>query len=489
MQSEIRGHAATIDIKPFARCIRLFWNVLRPAMLPWIAVWVLLPVTLWIKTGEHSHLSEIGPLLALAKSAPLFFIVLLPATWLCWMLIGRYGRVTMTFTFACVSQLPTLLLIPTPLMIGFVGSVLSGQRTDADSQGMAVSLFVWAYVPQVLCAVAAVQFVFIVLLGRKIGRTTGGAAPLVAFRRLVRARRQTYRKYRIARLPVLPLAFLGALVTIAVLFSVLVGALDTFLPVSIDISASQDEFQDFVQAHPFLSITRGVATGLIILGNLAAVVWWARFAWRSIRRGASDVLADPRYRPVVFLRSFRDEDARVAAKNPFWSLIRRRVRLEEIVAGQMMRLGPFVAIGVPGEWAPKLGAMRAYFADADWQAAIRTWTDRSALSVVMAGESPSVLWELEHLIWSNRVSTLLMVLPPDVSPQARARRRQAVSRAFAGTRWQQGIATADVGNDLCVTFEPDGTVVTVKGWPKHQIDYEVAVQTAVARLLALRPAA
>jgi hypothetical protein len=489
--SEIPGHAAikAIDIEPFARCIRLFWNVLRPAMLPWIAAWVSIPIALWVKTGEQSHLSETGPLLALVRSAPLFFIVLLPATWLCWTSIGRYGRITMTFILACVSQLPFLLLVPTPLMIGIVWSVLSGQRTDADSQGMAVSLLVWAYVPQVLCAVAAVLFVFIVLLGRKIGRTAGSAAPLVAFRRLVRARRQTYRKYRMARLPVLPLAFLGALVTIAVLSSVLVGALDTFLPVSIDIRTSKDAIVDYMQAHPLLSLTRMVLTILIILGNLAAVVWWARFAWRAIRRGANDVLADPRYRPVVFLRSFRDEDARVASKNPFWSLVRRRVRLEEVVAGQMMRLGPFVAIGVPGEWAPKLGAMRAYFADTDWQAAIRSWTDRSALSVVMAGESPSVLWELQHLIWSNRISTLLMVLPPDVSPQARARRRQAVSRAFAGTRWQQGIATADVGNDLCLTFEPDGTVVSVKGWPKHQIDYEVAVQTAVVRLLASRPAA
>jgi hypothetical protein len=101
----------------------------------------------------------------------------------------------------------------------------------------------------------------------------------------------------------------------------------------------------------------------------------------------------------------------------------------------------------------------------------------------MAGASPSVLWELEHLVWSNRISSLLVILPPDESTSARATRWLAVAKVFAGTRWQQGVASASVADALCVTFGADGSVVTFNGWSRHQIDYDVAVQAAAVRLL------
>ncbi len=477
--------AKSIDVARLAQRIRIFWNALRAMLVPiMIASFGFFIYVTSIAFGDTSKLALVGPFLALAPSIPLLFFVYPLATWLCWTWIGRYGRITGTFALACLTQLPFYLFLFSPYLIGFIAEVISGRLSDTDSQAKFVSLVVMVLIPEVLCVIAAVQFVSLLALSRKMKWYAHGSTPLVAFRRLVRVRRQTYRKYNFARLPFVPLALLGALVTFTVITLVFGSLLERLLPVPLQVRRDMQLFQAFFKLHPMLTLIRMVMETLIFLGTLAAMVWWARFAWRSIRRRATDVLKDPNYRPVVFLRSFRDEDARVASKNPFWSLLRAQVRLEEVIAGQLMRLGPCVAIGVPGEWVPRLGAMRAYFADADWQTAIRAWTDRAVLSVVMAGSSLSVLWELEYLIWSNRTSTLLLILPPDESQYARARRWKAVSKIFAGTRWQQGVASADVSNALCVTFDADGTVIAVTGWARHQVDYDIAVQSAAVRLLA-----
>ena len=380
--------------------------------------------------------------------------------------------------------LPFLFILLSPKLFNLLGAVLSGRVTDTNSQAQIVSLLVMVLIPQALCAVAAVQFVLIRASRRTLSRGAGGSDPINAFRRLVQTRRQSYQKYNWAKLGIVPLAFMGAVVTFFILTIVFAAVAETYLSVPREARLNVNIFQEFSKAHPTRTLMRMLFELVSFFAVAAATVWWTRFAWRRIRRRATQVLEDPSYRPIVFLRSFRDENVRVATKTPLWSLIRARVRLEEVIAGQVLQLGPCVAIVMPGERAPKLGAMRAYFADANWQTAIRIWTDRALLSVVMVGDSPSVLWELEHLVWSNRASSLLMVLPPDPSPEARAKRWQAVRKVFAGTRWQHGVVTADVTNALCVIVEPHGTVVSIKGWPRHQIDYEIAVQTAVARLLA-----
>jgi hypothetical protein len=447
----------SVDVAPLASHIRVFWNLLRAAQLPVMAATV----------GGVIF----GPSMAVAPQIPLLFLAV--ATWLSWLSIGRYGRITTTFVMACISQLPFVPLY-SPYGMRLLGALVGS--------GQFVAFFVTIIIPQILLVIAAVQYARFVGASNDIGRLTHGR-PLAGFRRLTRARRQTYRKFKFARLWLVPLAMLGALVTVSVMTKISVPLLQWLLPVPLEVRLDMRLWEAFFARHIVLTSVRMALEVLVILAMLAALIWWVRFAWLGIRRRATEVLADPGYRPIVFLRSFRDDDAKVWMKSPIWSLLGRRIRLEEVIAGQLTRLGPCVAIGKPGEWVPRHGAMRAYFANADWQTAIRTWTDRAILSVVMAGTSPSVLWELEHLVWSDRMSSLLLILPPDESTSARAARWSAVAKVFAGTRWQQGVASASVADGLCVTFGDDGSVVTFNGWSRHQIDYDVAVQAAAVRLL------
>jgi hypothetical protein len=472
----------SVDVAPLASHIRIFWNLLRLALLPVVAA-TLSFASNCLKLMADSAKPPTDPILAAAPQIPPLIFVWPVASCLCWLWIGRYGRITTTFVMACISLLPLVLIMDGPYW-RLIGSLLSGWSIRPDEQTALVAFLLTNFIPQILLVIAAVQYAGFVSASNDIGRLTQGR-PLAGFRRLTRARRQTYRKFKVARLWMLPLAMLGALVTIDVVALI-------FAPMQEWLNAASESLPDpydlrlvgaYLAEHIVQMCVLMVATIVGSLAVLAALIWWARFAWLGIRRRATEVLADRSYRPIVFLRSFRDDDAKVRMKSPFWSLLGRRIRLEEVIAGQLMRLGPCVAIGKPGEWVPRHGAMRAYFADADWQTAIRTWTDRALLAVVMAGASPSVLWELEHLIWSDRISSLLLILPPDESTSARAARWSAVAKVFAGTRWQQGVASANVADGLCVTFGADGSVITFNGWSRHQIDYDVAVQAAAVRLL------
>ncbi len=482
------GSDGQVDVTSFCRRLRHYWNALRVMVAPMVigAIGYLIYGIAFV-FGDESKRAMILPALQAFKLVPLFLLHAVASIW-CWLLIERYPRIFRALLIGALAQASVIGALYQAGIFGVVAEFLSGRRAGSAIEAQMVSLVFIVAIPLVCLMIAAGYLTYDRMLDRRIPSKLRIKDGLSQFHSLVRTRGRSYRKFAFSKIPLVLVAYLGLMATFSILATLGNYVFEHLLPVPLDFSSPLNAHK-ILKNYTLLAGVRMLVEVFMLLLIVFAVVFWFRMASRSIRRKATDILKDPNYRPIVFLRSFRDENARVAAKNPWWSLLRRRVRLEEVVAGQLMRLGPCVAIGVPGEWAPKLGAMRAYFADADWQAAIRSWTERAVLSVMMAGDSPSVLWELEHLIWSNRVSKLLLILPPDATTEARTKRWQAVSKAFAGTRWQQGVARADVATALCVTFDHDGTVCSVNGWPRHQIDYDVAVQTAVVRLLAPRASA
>ena len=472
------------DISALARRYRAFWMLLRVMFAPAMfmsAGFVI--VVLLAALGEVAKQGLLKPFDAILPRVSPFLYVYLLVSWISWTRIGYYGRVLLTLALAVLTQGALLIALYRGARSNPLFQALSqGQPLDDDAVAKLFTLLLVVALPLACLAMAAAQAVRIFLTGRRTTKGDQGDAMFAAFRRIAGARRQTYRTFNFARLPFAGLALVGAAATFAGLslaFSTIITHVYEVPPAA---TASREAFEAFAAAHPVPVLLRMLLEFALHLVIVAAMILWVRFAWRTIRRRATDVLKNESYRPVVFLRSFRDEDAGVAPKNPYWSLVTSRVRLEEVVAGQLAALGPSVAIGVPGERVPRLGAMRAYFADADWQAAIRKWTDRAVLSVVMAGTSPSVAWELDYLVKSGRAPEVLMVLPPDRTPAERLPRWDAACRVFAGTRWQAALAAVAPTNVLCVCFDPDGSVMTFDGGTRHQIDYEIAVATAVTRI-------
>src|SRR5262249_32101397 len=105
------------------------------------------------------------------------------------------------------------------------------------------------------------------------------------------------------------------------------------------------------------------------------------------RPDAATLLKADERAPIVLLRSFQDDEKSVKRRSVlarllFWGF-GRHIRLEQAIAGELSRFGPFVAIGEPGERLPDLGAARAYFSDDEWQAAVLDWIGRARTIVVI----------------------------------------------------------------------------------------------------------
>jgi len=110
---------------------------------------------------------------------------------------------------------------------------------------------------------------------------------------------------------------------------------------------------------------------------------------------------DPRP-PVIFLRPFQEDDRRT-----YDAPVGRRqggetvpaatgapATRERAIARQLGQIGPFVAVGKPGDSLAPLGAARIYVADAEWQSVVTSLVNRAAAIILQPEATPGTLWEL-----------------------------------------------------------------------------------------------
>lgn len=74
-------------------------------------------------------------------------------------------------------------------------------------------------------------------------------------------------------------------------------------------------------------------------------------------------------------------------------------------------LGPYVAIGKPGESIAGTGASRAYVDDEEWQQQIEDWLREARIVVLRAGSTAGVITELKMLRTWNKPERIVLVLP------------------------------------------------------------------------------
>jgi hypothetical protein len=161
-----------------------------------------------------------------------------------------------------------------------------------------------------------------------------------------------------------------------------------------------------------------VSTGLLAYAGLGAVatIWSLLLvAWfagasgeiaagicKQLRAGANRELRDRRP-PVLYLRSFGEDGT--AAPEPMWPLvvallsgmpfIRIRRTFEQDIEREFKNLGPLVALNRPEDELPELGAHRVAAGPEGWQRTVEELLNRAALVIVRAGDSPSLLWEIQ----------------------------------------------------------------------------------------------
>ena len=136
-------------------------------------------------------------------------------------------------------------------------------------------------------------------------------------------------------------------------------------------------------------------------GVLIAALGVGAFFWSFGRRHFAElgetVLANDKRPPIVYLRSFKNEGA---------------IFDEEYAFSKMFEnIGPFVAIGEPGERLPPLGAARLYVADDEWQFVISELIARARMVIVFGGSTPGLGWELNHLKEKVDPRKLAIIMP------------------------------------------------------------------------------
>lgn len=168
------------------------------------------------------------------------------------------------------------------------------------------------------------------------------------------------------------------------------------------------------------SLLMGMA--LILIGTAVAGAAIAGFVMadrlekttrRHLARSASQaMMQDPRP-PVLYLRSFHDEPhtQRVRLRRRFWE---RDVAEEELLASEIAKVGPFIAVGRPGDDLPQIGANRLYVDDADWASVVLRLMEEAAGVLIRIGPGGGLAWEIRQAVQRLSPERLAFLIPCDM---------------------------------------------------------------------------
>ncbi len=130
--------------------------------------------------------------------------------------------------------------------------------------------------------------------------------------------------------------------------------------------------------------------------------------------------------PVVYLRSFHDDavasegslkvlplggGAIVGGLIGLLDMAGGTATEEEQLAEALRDVGPFVAVGKPGEKLPELGAARMYLQDSEWKDKVHDLMSRASLVVLRAGRTDGLWWEVQTAAAIVKPERLVLLLP------------------------------------------------------------------------------
>lgn len=191
---------------------------------------------------------------------------------------------------------------------------------------------------------------------------------------------------------------------------------------------------------------------------------------------AQRALRHDRRAPVIYLRSFGVDDGLIPSGFVTSNKTSYEQRLEEAIASPLQEIGPFVAIGKPGELAVA-GAARAYLADDKWKEAVVALMDKARLIVVVAGRTQGLQWELWTMRARGHLDKTIWVLPSD--PKDRNALSALVRQTFLDTPYARVARAEDLQDALLVHPLEGDELAVISSTEKTGGEYEAAVQTAL----------
>jgi hypothetical protein len=257
-------------------------------------------------------------------------------------------------------------------------------------------------------------------------------------------------------------------------FAVLLAAPILILYLCIQLIAATSNFQWRLMGFAFL-----------------ALAWMALHSLGSRLRSTDALDAmqrDPRP-PVVFLRPFR-VDERTTQDAPQGdreggeraTMHSFKSSHENSIARALSKLGPFVAIGRPGErLAPSGGAARAYLSHEDWKPVVESLVRRAVAVVLQPEPSEGTLWELNLVARTvDRRRVLLLVPNSRLRPLGFIRVRQLIEERFGVTLPLQ----SECSSCDAFSFDLHGQPIPVSLPPQNEWSHQDA-SAALARFVKL----
>ncbi len=135
---------------------------------------------------------------------------------------------------------------------------------------------------------------------------------------------------------------------------------------------------------------------------------------RALQPPGDEVLRKDDRPPILYLRSFIDDSASQQMTRVKLGVMQfvPDPRAEDALAALLNCLGPFVAIGRPGEPLPETGAYRIYVGDPEWKAKVRELMSRCRLTIMLGrATTQGVQWEIEQALTSLLPVQLVFFFP------------------------------------------------------------------------------
>lgn len=171
----------------------------------------------------------------------------------------------------------------------------------------------------------------------------------------------------------------------------------------------------FVSVSPALRLG-GIASAISIFFFGSVLIGFGlpiRRHGKQLRmRLAHDVLAEDCRAPVLYLRPFT-KDYMTSQEVTLGGVLLGIESEEEQLAFSLQDIGPVVAIGVPGELLPTLGAARMYTGDEEWKDTVFELIKKSRLIVLLVGDTDGFWWEVEKITKSQHLEKSVFLLPID----------------------------------------------------------------------------
>jgi hypothetical protein len=197
----------------------------------------------------------------------------------------------------------------------------------------------------------------------------------------------------------------------------------------------------------FMNVTRmpgapGFLSTAFVLG-IVGVILAVMGKTLSMSR-ASDILDPDGPRPILLLRSFKDDgiqlphaEGNVLEQN--FNPLNLFNTFEETLAATFKSVGPVVAVGRPGEPARPFGAARAYLSDEEWKQWVADFLEWSQLVVMLLGspvvgrrEADGLTWEILRVYRSAAPQKIILLIPPNLSDEEVRSRWGLYSRLVGG---------------------------------------------------------